>query len=45
MYVEPRASNPYRYTMEENWTDGRYNPRYDIMGETRKWMVLADEIF
>ena len=45
VYVEPRASNPYRYTMEENWTDGRYNPRYDIMGETRKWMVLADEIF
>ena len=38
VYVEPRADNPYRYLMEENWTSGRYDPRFDIVGETYDWM-------
>lgn len=42
VYVEPRAKNPYRYTMEENWTDGRYDPKHDILGETDRWMNMYE---
>ena len=34
---EPWAYNPELYLMEENW-DRRYDPRYNIYGETARWM-------
>lgn len=35
--VEPWAYDLERYLMEENW-DWRYDPRYNIYGETARWM-------
>lgn len=35
--VEPWAYDPELYLMEENW-DWRYDPRYNIYGETARWM-------
>ena len=40
--VEPWASNPYRYLMVENWSFRRYNPVYNIKGETNKWLMKAN---
>ena len=35
--VEPWASNPSKYKMEDNW-DSRYDPKYNIYGETSLWL-------
>ena len=45
VYVESYASNPYKYTMKENWTNGKYNPKYDIFGETNTWLGKAEPIW
>jgi len=37
IFVEPWAADPERYLMIENW-DRRYDPKYNIYGETEKWM-------
>ena len=36
--VETWAKNPNIYFMDDNWTDGRYDPAYNIYGETERWM-------
>ena len=36
--VEPWASDPEWYLMEYNWDKRKYNPNYNIYGETAKWM-------
>lgn len=40
--IEPWTSNPYRYLMSENWTSRKYNPIYDIKGETDKWLMQTN---
>ena len=35
--IEPWAKNPYKYLMTDNW-DSQYNPKYNIYGETAKWL-------
>ena len=35
--VEPWVTDPERYKMEDNWSK-RYNPRYNIYGETNRWL-------
>lgn len=40
--IEPWASNPYKYLMNENWSSRKYNPVYDIRGETNKWLMTAN---
>ena len=35
--IEPWARNPYRYTMQDNWTD-IYDPKNNIYGETSRWL-------
>ena len=37
--VEPWACDPEEYLMEENW-DKRYDPRYNIYGETAYWLSI-----
>ncbi len=38
VFIEPWAGNPELFLMEDNWTARKYNPRYNIYGETEKWM-------
>lgn len=35
--IETWAKDPYRYRMSVNWR-GEYNPKYNIYGETGRWM-------
>lgn len=35
--VEPWAENKRRYLMRQNW-DSKYNPKFNIYGETAKWL-------
>ena len=35
--VEPWASDPRLYKMEDNW-NWKYDPRYNIYGETDRWL-------
>lgn len=36
--VETWAFYPDVYDMQSNWTDGRYDRKYNIYGETKRWM-------
>lgn len=45
VFVESRASNPYKYTMDDNWTKGKYNPKYNIFGETYEWLDRVEPIW
>lgn len=38
VYVEAWAKNINKYTMEENWPAGRYDPKYNMYGETWLWL-------
>ena len=38
VFVEAWAKNINKYTMYENWPNGRYNPEYNFYGETWLWM-------
>lgn len=38
IFVEPWAKNPYIYNMEDNWKNGRYNPKFNLYSETVKWL-------
>ena len=37
IFVEPWATDPYKYLMSENWF-GKWNPRFNIYDETDKWL-------
>lgn len=37
-FVEPWSYNINKYTMEDNWWNGSYDPRYNIYGETQRWL-------
>ena len=36
--VETWAFYPDIFDMQRNWSDGRYDPAYNIYGETERWM-------
>lgn len=38
VFVEPWAHTPWKYLMEDNWSPSKYNPKYNIYGETSKWL-------
>lgn len=39
--VENWAANPILYSMRSNWPDEKYDPKYNIYGETDRWMRLC----
>lgn len=36
--VETWTPNIYRYRMDENWSEKKYNRRYNLYGETKHWL-------
>ncbi len=42
IHVEPWANKPQMYLMEDNWSSSKYNPAYNVYGETSKWMSEVD---
>ena len=41
--VETWAHNRAKYTMNVNWPDGKYNPKFNIYGETAKWLAKGSK--
>lgn len=38
VFIEPWTYDPEMFLMEDNWPARKYNPSYNIYGETAKWM-------
>ena len=44
IFVEPWSSRSQLYLMEDNWSASKYNPKFNIYGETDKWMAEVNSV-